>query len=80
MGPARHNDDDLRVVSVRTAMRLLSMSRSTIYRRLEAGELDSIHDGRRKITIASIRQYLARRRPEANYRQARQLLGTEARP
>jgi excisionase family DNA binding protein len=70
------DEDDLRVVSVRNALRLLNTSRTTLYRRLRAGELAGFADGgRRKITIASIKQYIARRCfEETSLREAKKLL------
>ena len=76
-------DDELRVVSVRNAMKLLNMSRSTLYRRLRDGDLESFADGgmrdgkyagRRKIKLSSIKQYLASRIEETSLREAKQLL------
>jgi hypothetical protein len=64
------------MVSVRKAEHLLDISRTTLYRRLRAGELEGFADGgRRKITLASIKQYIAKRcLKEASLRKARQLL------
>ena len=73
------NDDlhiaKIRVVSVRNALRLLGTSRQTLYRRLRSGELESFADGgRRKITLESIRQYVARRCEETSLSEAKRVL------
>jgi excisionase family DNA binding protein len=64
------------VVSVNNALRLLGTSRTTLYRRLRKGELSGFADGgRRKITLASIKQYIAQRcHEEVSLREAKKLL------
>ena len=50
------------VVKPKTAWKMLSCSNTRGYELLAAGELDSFLDGRsRKITVDSIRRYIARR-------------------
>jgi hypothetical protein len=52
------------VVKPRVAWKMLSCSNTRGYELLAAGELDSFRDGRsRKITVESIRRYIARRLP-----------------
>jgi hypothetical protein len=54
-------------VRPREAWRLLSCSNSYGYELLAAGELDSFSDGSaRKITVASIKSYIARRLAKAD--------------
>jgi excisionase family DNA binding protein len=49
------------VVAPREAARLLALGPSSLYGLLRAGELESFRDGRsRKITMRSIKKYLAR--------------------
>src|SRR5262249_21099295 len=49
------------VVKPRVAWKMLSCSNTRGYELLAAGELDSFRDGRsRKITVESIRRYIAR--------------------
>jgi hypothetical protein len=69
-------EDERLVVSVGNALRLLNTSRTTLYRRLRTGDLVGFADGgRRKITLASIKQYIERRCfEEASLRQAKALL------
>jgi hypothetical protein len=55
------------VVKPRVAWKMLSCSNTRGYELLAAGELDSFLDGRsRKITVESIRRYIARRLPPPN--------------
>jgi hypothetical protein len=55
-------DHALLLVKPRAACRLLACGNTRLYELLAAGELDSFLDGRsRKITIESIRRYVARR-------------------
>jgi hypothetical protein len=50
------------VVKPRVAWKMLACSNTRGYQLLAAGELESFLDGRsRKITVASIRDYIARR-------------------
>jgi excisionase family DNA binding protein len=50
------------IVKPRDARRLLSVGQTTLYELLKTGELESFLDGRsRKITVESIRRYIARR-------------------
>jgi Helix-turn-helix domain len=50
------------IVKPRDARRLLSVGQTTLYQLLKTGELESFLDGRsRKITVDSIRRYIARR-------------------
>lgn len=50
------------VVRPKTAWKMLSCSNTRGYELIAAGELDSFLDGRsRKITVESIRRYIARR-------------------
>ena len=52
------------VVKPRVAWKMLACSNTRGYELLNAGELDSFLDGRsRKITVESIRRYIARRFP-----------------
>ena len=54
-------------VPPRDACRLLSIGMSRLYRLLRAGELPSYWDGRaRRIPVASIHDYVARRLADAN--------------
>jgi hypothetical protein len=56
------SDEAPLVVKPRTAWRMLACSNTRGYELLAAGELDSFLDGRsRKITVDSIRRYIARR-------------------
>ena len=49
-------------VSPRQACQLLNVGNTYLYELIAAGELDSFRDGRsRKITVDSIRRYIARR-------------------
>ena len=50
------------VVKPRDARQLLAVGNTYLYELIAAGELDSFRDGRsRKITVDSIRRYIARR-------------------
>jgi excisionase family DNA binding protein len=50
------------VVKPRDARQLLAVGNTYLYELIAAGELDSFRDGRaRKITLDSIRRYIARR-------------------
>jgi excisionase family DNA binding protein len=62
--PPIANTDPL-VVTPRVACRLLSLGNTRIYELIRNGELDSYVDGRRarRITMASIRRYIARHLP-----------------
>jgi hypothetical protein len=64
------------VVSVKNACRLLSMSRTGLYRRIRVGAIDSFNDrGRRKIVLASIKRLIDEGlHKEISLRQARKLL------
>jgi excisionase family DNA binding protein len=56
------SDDAPLVMSPNSAMRMLNCGRTRLYELIEANELESYLDGRsRKITVASIREYVARR-------------------
>ena len=61
-------------VPPRDACRLLSIGMSRLYRLMRSGELPSYWDGRaRRITVASIHDYVAQRLADANTsRQAKQ--------
>jgi len=68
-------DDDVRVVNVSTALRLLDMSRNTLYRRMRGKQLDSFVDGgRRKIHLRSIKAYIDSRPKDTSLREAKQAL------
>jgi hypothetical protein len=55
------------VVKPKVAWKMLACSNTRGYELLAAGELDSFLDGRsRKITVESIRRYIARRLPPPN--------------
>jgi excisionase family DNA binding protein len=64
-------------VAPREACKLLSLGISTIYSLMRSGELESFADGRRmrRITVASIHAYVARRIADSDSKQwrARQL-------
>jgi excisionase family DNA binding protein len=62
--PPIANTDPL-VVTPRVACRLLSLGNTRIYELIRNGELDSYIDGQRarRITVASIRRYIARHLP-----------------
>lgn len=63
--PAEDGEADRLVVKIPTACRMLDVSRTRIYVLMDAGELQSFKDGKsRKITVASIRAYVARRLAE----------------
>lgn len=56
------NDDDRLVVSPRRAKHMLDVGNTRLYELLNERKLDSYLDGRsRKITVASIRRYVAER-------------------
>jgi hypothetical protein len=76
MSRTANNEAEPLVVSVNNALRLLGTSRTTLYRRLRMGQLEGFADGgRRKITIASIKQYVANRcHQEVSLREARKLV------
>jgi excisionase family DNA binding protein len=58
----RPRDAEPLLVKPAEAGRLLGCGRTRIYELINAGEIDSFSDGRsRKITVASIRAYVARR-------------------
>ena len=60
------------VVKPRVAWKMLSCSNTRGYELLAAGELDSFRDGRaRKITVESIRRYIARRLAESTGKRGR---------
>jgi excisionase family DNA binding protein len=60
------------VVKPATAWRMLGCSNTYGYELLAAGELDSFRDGRaRKITVDSIRRYIARRLAESKGKRGR---------
>jgi excisionase family DNA binding protein len=60
------------VVKPATAWRMLGCSNTYGYALLAAGELDSFRDGRaRKITVASIHRYIARRLAESTGKRGR---------
>lgn len=55
-------DDERLVVSPRRASRMLDCGNTRLYELLKARELESFLDGRsRKITVSSIKAYIARR-------------------
>jgi excisionase family DNA binding protein len=57
--------DELLVVSPRRARRMLDCGNTRLYELIAARELESFKDGRsRKITVASIKAYIARRLEE----------------
>jgi excisionase family DNA binding protein len=59
-------DDEPLVVSPRRARRMLDCGNTRLYELIAARELESFKDGRsRKITITSIKEYIARRIEEA---------------
>jgi hypothetical protein len=59
--PAARSDEPL-VVSPRRAQRMLDIGHSRLYELLAGGELRSFKDGKsRKIVVASIRDFVARR-------------------
>jgi hypothetical protein len=59
------------VVKPAAAMAMLSVSRTRLYELLNAKELESFKDGAsRKITVASIREYVARRLDMSNAEKA----------
>jgi excisionase family DNA binding protein len=61
----RPPDADPLVVRPREACRLLALGNTRLYQLIGAGELASYRDGRaRRITMASIRAYVARHLPE----------------
>jgi excisionase family DNA binding protein len=76
MSRTASNEAEPLVVSVNNALRLLAVSRTTLYRRLRMGEIEGFADGgRRKITIASIKRYVAERcHQEVSLREAKKLL------
>jgi hypothetical protein len=66
------DSDGALVVKPRVAWRMLSCSNTRGYELLAAGELDSFRDGRaRKITVASIHRYIARRLAESTGKRGR---------
>jgi hypothetical protein len=55
-------DDEALVVSPRRARRMLDCGNTRLYELIAARELETFKDGKsRKITVASIKQYIARR-------------------
>jgi excisionase family DNA binding protein len=59
-------EPQLRLYRIPDAMRLLSISRSTIYEQLQSGRLRSVHQGRsRLIPAAAIADYIALLETEA---------------
>jgi excisionase family DNA binding protein len=63
---------DTLLVKPKTAWRMLGCSNTHGYALLAAGELDSFRDGRaRKITVASIHRYIARRLAESTGKRGR---------
>ena len=59
-------DDSPLVVKPKGALRMLNCGNTRLYELLAAGELDSFLDGRsRKITVDSIRRYIARQLAQA---------------
>jgi excisionase family DNA binding protein len=59
-------DDEPLVVSPRRARRMLDCGNTRLYELIAARELESFKDGRsRKITVTSIKEYIARRIEEA---------------
>jgi excisionase family DNA binding protein len=59
-------DDEPLVVSPRRARRMLDCGNTRLYELIAAHELESFKDGRsRKITVTSIKEYIARRIEEA---------------
>lgn len=55
-------DDEPLVVSPRRARRMLDCGNTRLYELIAAHELDTFKDGKsRKITVASIKAYIARR-------------------
>ena len=59
------SDDELLIVSPRRARRMLDCGNTRLYELIAARELESFKDGRsRKITVASIKAYVARRLEE----------------
>jgi Helix-turn-helix domain len=81
MSRTASNEIEPLVVSVNNALKLLGTSRTTLYRRMRMGQLEGFADGgRRKITIASIKRYVAERcHQEVSLRAAQKLL-REGRP
>jgi excisionase family DNA binding protein len=60
------SDDELLIVSPRRARRMLDCGNTRLYELIAARELESFKDGRsRKITVASIKAYVARRLEES---------------
>jgi excisionase family DNA binding protein len=58
-------DDEPLVVSPRRARRMLDCGNTRLYELIAARELESFKDGRsRKITVTSIKAYIARRLEE----------------
>ena len=61
-------DDDLRLVTLPDAARLVSVSRGSLYDLLTTGELASVHIGRsRRIPVGELRRYI-RERLERSHR------------
>jgi excisionase family DNA binding protein len=59
-------DDEPLVVGPRRARRMLDCGNTRLYELIAARELESFKDGRsRKITVASIKAYIARRLEES---------------
>jgi excisionase family DNA binding protein len=59
-------DDEALVVSPRRARHMLDCGNTRLYELIAARELESFKDGRsRKITVASIKAYIARRLEES---------------
>jgi hypothetical protein len=60
-------DHEPLVVKPKTAWRMLACGNTRGYELIAAGELESFRDGRsRKITVASIKSYIARRLTASN--------------
>lgn len=65
------NTDGRLVVSVRRAMVMLDCGRTHLYELLESDKLKSFRDGRsRKITVASIQEYIRQQLAAAELQQA----------
>ena len=51
------------LVTIKQAVRILNLGRSTIYQLIDAGEIETVHFGRsRRIPVRSLTELVARRR------------------
>lgn len=58
--------DDLKLLTINSVMRMLDMSRMDVYRRMYAGDIQSVKIGKMvRIPLSSLRTYVQRLKDEA---------------